>query len=72
MARDPKSVGSEAGAWEKLQGGLRTAIEAATEISVRRDDNRWATISRMLEKLLQQVGKLYLSARAGSAQGRRQ
>ena len=72
MARDPKIVGSEAGAWDKLQAGLRTAIEAATEISVRRDDNRWATISRMLEKLLQQVGKLYLSARAGSVQGRRQ
>jgi hypothetical protein len=69
MARDPKIVGSEQGAWEKLQAGLRMSIEAATEISVRRDDNRWATISRLLEKMLDNASKLYLAARAGATRG---
>lgn len=72
MARDPKIVGTEGGAWEKTQAGLRMAIEGMTEVSVRRDDARYASISRVLEKVLEQVGKLYLASRAGSVQGWRQ
>jgi len=71
MARQPKTVGGEAAAWEKIQAGLRMAIEGVTEISIRRSDSRWAAIGRLMEKVLAQVGELYLSARAGAVQGSR-
>ena len=71
MARQPKTVGGEAAAWEKIQAGLRMAIEGATEVSIRRSDSRYAAISRLLEQTLDQTGKLYLAARAGAVQGSR-
>ena len=71
MARHPKAGRSEAEAWEKIQAGLRMAIEGATEVSIRRSDSRWAAISGMLEKMLAKTGELYLAARAGAVQGSR-
>ena len=71
MARQPKTVGGEAAAWEKVQAGLRMAIEGVTEVSIRRSDDRWATIGRMLEQMLAKVGELYLAAKMSAVQGSR-
>ena len=70
--RSHQTVGSEQGAWEKLQAGLRQSIEAATESSARRSDPRWMTITRAMEFMLDNVTKLYLAAQAGSMRGWRQ
>jgi hypothetical protein len=72
MARDRhgRVVLSEAAAFEKLQQAMKHAIEASTEIGVRRQDKRWAQMGMIFEKLNAQVSALYSRAQLDAVVGR--
>ena len=46
----------------KLTAALRVCIEASTEISVRRDDLRWFSVTPAFEKLLQKAQQMHMQA----------
>lgn len=62
--RHGRVVGSETDAFEKLQMSMRHAVEACTEIGVRRGDDRWAQLAITFETVGKTAESLFISSQA--------
>ena len=61
MAYEPKIVGGEQAAFEKLIASLRHATEACGEIGARRGDDGWGRLGILFEKIERMARDLYVA-----------
>jgi len=59
----------ENAAYEKIQRGLKWAIEGCAELATYRSDGRWTQITVILEKVLINVGHLANNAATKAVKG---
>ena len=63
MAYEPKIVGGEQAAFEKLIAALRHATEASVEIGARRGDDGWGRMGILFEQIERKARELYTARR---------